>query len=311
MAIVANTFTTYSAIGMREDLSDVIDNISPTVTPFYSMLKKGKCASRYFEWQTDALAAAANNAQLEGDDVSSFTAVTPTVRYGNYCQISTKNFVVSRTENIVDKAGRDKEVDYQTVKKTKEIKRDAEVALIQNQTLNAGATGTARQTRGLAGWIQQGSVGGGTGAFPIVSSNTAPVAGTARAFSEALVKAAMQTAYTAGGQPTTLLVRPSDKVIASSFAGNATRFEKVENSTITGAFDFYVTDFGTLKIVPDLFMDAAAYLIDPDHVSLKTLDPLNRSPLAKTGDAEKMLLTWEYGLQMDNLNAHAQIRDLT
>lgn len=132
----------------------MIDNISPTTTPFYSLLKKGKCNSRFFEWQTDALATAANNAQLEGDDVSSFTAVTPTVRYGNYCQISTKNFVISRTENIVDKAGRAKEIDYQTIKKTKEIKRDMEVALIQNTTLNAGATGTARQTRGLAGWIQ-------------------------------------------------------------------------------------------------------------------------------------------------------------
>jgi hypothetical protein len=154
MTIVTNTFTTYSAIGMREDLSDVIDNISPTTTPLYSLLKKGKCNGRFFEWQTDALATAANNAQLEGDDVGSFTAVVPTVRYGNYCQISTKNFIISRTENIVDKAGRAKEIDYQTVKKTKEIKRDMEVALIQNTTFNAGATGTARQSRGLAGWIQ-------------------------------------------------------------------------------------------------------------------------------------------------------------
>lgn len=106
-------------------------------------------------------------------------------------------------------------------------------------------------------------------------------------------------------------MRPSDKVIVSGFAGNATRFEKVEQSTITGAFDFYVTDFGVLKIVPDLFQDNAAYLVDPDHATLKTLDPLTRSPLAKTGDAEKMLLTWEYGLQMDNLDAHAVIRDLS
>lgn len=122
----------------------MIDNISPTTTPFYSLLKKAKCNGRFVEWQTDALAAAANNAQLEGDDVSSFTAVVPTTRWGNYCQISTKNFVISRTENIVDKAGRAKEIDYQTIKKTKEIKRDMEVALIQNTTYNAGATGTAR-----------------------------------------------------------------------------------------------------------------------------------------------------------------------
>lgn len=147
--------------------------------------------------------------------------------------------------------------------------------------------------------------------FPVPSTNTAPVAGTARAFTEALVKSAMQTAYTAGGAPTMLLVRPSDKVLASAFTGNATRFEQAESGELNAAFDVYVTDFGRLKIVPDRFMDAAAYLIDLDHVSFKTLDPLTRSPLAKTGDAEKMLLTWEYGLEMTNKDAHAQIRDLT
>lgn len=311
MAVVANTFTTYAAIGMREDLSDLIDNIAPTETPFFSMLSKGKASARYFEWQTDSLVAAANNAQLEGDDVTAFTAVTPTTRWGNYTQISTKNFVISETENVVNKAGRSREVDYQTIKKTKEIKRDVEVAIIQNTTFNAGALGTARQTRGLAGWITQGSVGAGVGAFPNPSTNTAPVAGTARAYTEALVKDAMQKAWVAGGQPSVLLVRPQDKVITSSFAGNSTRFEKSDSNKLHAAFDVYVTDFGPLKIVPDRFMDAAAYLIDPDHVSFKTLRPLKSEPLAKTGDASKVLLTYEYGLQMDNHMAHAQLRDIS
>lgn len=143
MAVVTNTFTTYDAVGMREDLSDVIDNIAPTDTPFLSALKKDKVKSRFFEWQTDSLSAAANNAQIEGNDAT-FAAITPTTRWGNYCQISSKNFVISRTENIVDKAGRDREVDYQTMKKTKELKRDKDFALIQNTTYNAGATATAR-----------------------------------------------------------------------------------------------------------------------------------------------------------------------
>lgn len=199
--------------------------ISPTDTPFYSALKKGKASARFFEWQSDALAAAANNAQLEGDDVASFTAVTPTTRWGNYCQVSTKNFVISDTEEVVDKAGRKSEIAYQKSKKLKELKRDAETGLVQNTTFNAGSTTVARQTRGLAGWITQGSVGAGAGVFPVPSTNTAPVAGTPRALSEALVKSAMQAAYTAGGAPTQLLVRPSDKVIVSSFTGNATRFE--------------------------------------------------------------------------------------
>lgn len=127
--------------------------ISPTDTPFLSALKKSKASGRFFEWQTDALAAAANNKQIEGDDITSFTAVVPTTRWGNYCQIASKNFVISATEEVVDKAGRDSEIAHQTRKKLAEIKRDKEFALIQNTTFNAGATATARQTRGLAGWI--------------------------------------------------------------------------------------------------------------------------------------------------------------
>jgi hypothetical protein len=152
MGVINNTYTTYDAIGLREDLSDVIDNIAPTETAFLSALKKVKVKARNFDWLTDTLDTAANNKQIEGNDVT-FDAVTPPVRWSNYCQISSKNFIISRTENVVDKAGRDREMDYQTILKTKAMKRDANFALIQNGSYNAGATGTARQTRGLAGWI--------------------------------------------------------------------------------------------------------------------------------------------------------------
>jgi len=285
--------------------------ISPTERPFAAMLRKSKASGRFFEWQTESLASAANNAQIEGDDVTSFTAITPTTRWGNYTQISTKNFVISDTEEVVDKAGRKSEIARQKLNKTKEILRDQEVALVQNTTNNAGALGTARQTRGLAGWITQGSVGAGAGVFPVPSTNTAPVAGTVRAFTEALLKDAQQKAWTAGGSPTTALMRATDKQIASAFGGNVTRFNKVETEKLVATYDIYVGDFGELKIVPSRFIDAAVYLIDPEHVELKVLRPLESKPLAKTGDAEKMLLTYEYGLQMSNKDAHAQIRDLT
>ena len=311
MAVIANTYTTYAAIGQREDLSDVIDMISPTEVPVYSMLRKSKASARFFEWQTDALAAAANNAQIEGDDVTAFTAVSPPTRWGNYTQISTKNYLISETEEVVNKAGRKSEDALQTRKKLGELKRDTETAIVQNTTFNAGALGTARQTRGFAGWITQGSVGAGAGVFPNPATNTAPVVGTLRAFTEALVKAAMQAAWTAGGQPSNLIVRAADKVLASAFTGNATRFEKAESGELNAAFDVYVTDFGALKIMPSRFIDNAAYLLDPEHVSFKTLRPVTRETLAKTGDAFKRLIVSEYGLQMDNNMAHAQIRDLT
>ncbi len=285
--------------------------ISPTDRPLTSMLKKSKANARFFEWQTDSLSAAANNAQLEGDDVASFTAVAATTRWGNYTQISTKNFIISDTEEIVDKAGRKSEMVLQKLKKTKEILRDQEVGLCQNTTFNAGAAATPRQTRGLAGWITQGSVGAGAGAFPVPSTNTAPVAGTARAWTEALLKAAQQVAWIAGGNVSTVLVRGSDKQLTSAFGGNATRYEQADSDKLHAAFDVYVGDFGTLKIVASRFIDAAVYGLDLDHVSLKTLRNLESKPLAKTGDAEKMLLTYEYGLQMDNKDAHFQVRDLT
>ena len=311
MAVISNTYTTYDAIGLREDLSDVIDNIAPTETRFLSALKKTKVKARNFDWLVDTLDSAANNAQIEGNDVN-FTAITPPVRWSNYAQISSKQFLISRTENIVDKAGRDKEMDYQTVLKVKAMKRDANYALIRNTTYNAGATGTARQTRGLAGWITQGKVGAGAGAFPIPQSNTAPVAGTGYAFDESTLKTMISAAYNAGGQLWTLYVRPADKVLASAFTGNATRYQNVadNNGKLVAAYDVYVSDFGAIKIVPERQCDAAAYLIDHDHVSFAELDGVNRSPLAKTGDAEKMMITWEYGLKVDNKDAHAQARDL-
>lgn len=239
--------------------------------------------------------------------------MTPTTRWDNYCQISYKTFVISATEDMVNKAGRDSEIDYQTLKQTKEIKRDINFALIRNTTYNAGNTTTARQTRGLAGWITQGSVGAGAGAFPIPSSNTAPVAGTARAWDESLLKDLVQDAYTAGGSSWTLYVRPADKVLSSAFTGNATRFQDVakNDGKLVAAYDIYVSDFGAIKIVAERQCDAAAYLIDHDHVSVATLRPLSRETLAKTGDAEKRMLVVELGLRMDNKDAHAQARDLS
>jgi hypothetical protein len=157
MAILANTFTTFAVKGMREDLSDVIANIAPEDTPFMSNLGKGpKPGNTFFEWQQDTLAAADNtNAQLEGDDISAFDAVAPTVRVGNYCQISRKTVILSETEQEVDKAGRDDEEAYQLAKKGAELKRDVETILIgTNQFGVAGSTVLARKTAALLSWVR-------------------------------------------------------------------------------------------------------------------------------------------------------------
>ena len=314
MAIIGNTFTRYSAIGIREDLSNVIYNISPEETPFISNIGRESVKNTYFEWQTDSLAAAsAANAALEGDDIGSFTAVTPTSRVGNYTQISTKNVVISGTLEAVDKAGRRSEMTYQLAKLGSELKRDMEAALLANQSPVAGNTTTARRTAGLPAWIKTNTSFGTGGA------DTAGVAartdGTQRAFTEALLKTVIQKVWTAGGTPKMLMVGPFNKVAASGFTGIATRFRDVpagQQAQIIGAADVYVSDFGTVNIVPNRFQrDRDAFVVDPDYASLAVLRPIQKMDLAKTGDAEKALLLVEYGLKVNNEAAHGIVADLT
>ena len=142
MAIVANTFLTYNAKGIREDLANVIYSISPEETPFVSNVGKGSISNTAFDWQTDALAAAGANAALEGDDTT-FAAVTPTVRLQNYAQISNKNVIISGTEEKVNKAGRKSELAYQIARRGAELKRDIEFIALNGQAAVAGNSTTA------------------------------------------------------------------------------------------------------------------------------------------------------------------------
>jgi len=318
MAIVANTFTRYSAIGIREDLSNVIYNISPEETPFISNIGRESVKNTYYEWQTDSLAAAsAANAALEGDDVSSFAAVSPTSRVGNYTQISTKNVVISGTLESVDKAGRRSELTYQLAKLGSELKRDMEAALLANQAAAAGSTTVARRTAGLPAWLTSNTSTGVGGANPTVGSTptAARTDGTQRAFTETLLKTVIQSVWTQGGTPKMLMVGPFNKVASSAFTGIATRFRDVpagQQAQIIGAADVYVSDFGTVNIVPNRFQrDRDAFVVDPDYASLAVLRPIQQMELAKTGDAEKRLMLVEYGLKVNSQAAHGIIADLT
>lgn len=312
MSIVANTYTTYDTIGIREQLDDAIYNIAPTDTPFMSGIKKGKAQNVYFEWQTDTLASAANNAQLDGDDVASFTAVTPTTRVGNRTQISRKVFLISATEQAVLKAGRKDEVAYVTALKVKELKRDQETALTQNTTAVTGNTTTARQTRGLEGWVATNNSLGAGGAAPAPSSNTAPTDGTQRAFTETLLRAALLSAFTAGGNPDTLMVGPGNRQVVSTFTGNATRFKKAEDSALNSTISLYISDFGELKVVPNRFQrNRTAFALQMDMWELLVLRSYDTIELAKTGDADKRMVIVEYGLKSNQEAASAAVRDLT
>src|SRR5690625_4510623 len=153
MAQPSNTFSSYDAVGNREDLSDIIYDISPDATPLLSAIGKNKARGSLHEWQTDALAAAdADNAQIEGDEAVT-DASAPTTRLNNYTQISSKVARVTGTQESVDKAGRRSEMAYQMAKRMKEIKTDVEARLLSNKAKVAGTDLVARQAAGLQTWI--------------------------------------------------------------------------------------------------------------------------------------------------------------
>lgn len=312
------TYQTYTAIGQREDLSDVIYNISPTDTPFMTSVGKTKATAVYHEWQKDSLAAQnTSNALVEGAAASDAT-LSPTTRVGNRTQISGKTVKVSGTLDTVSKAGRKSEKAYQLAKASAEVKRDMEGILLSNQIASAGDASTARVLGGLQAWLST-NTSNGSGGSAGANGTTARTTGTDRAFTATILNTVIQSAYTAGGKPTLLMVTPAQKVVASTFAGIATRYKDVPGNVpaaIINAADVYVSDFGTISIVPNRFIpnadnDDTAFLIDPEMASVAYLRPFQTNELAKSGDAEVTQLLVEYTLEVKNEAAHGIMSDLT
>jgi len=321
MTIQTAAFPTYSAIGNREDLTNVIYNISPSDTPFMNSIGKAKAKSTLHEWQTDTLAAAVStNAQLEGDVVAG-TATVATVRLKNYCQISTKDVVVTGTQEAVDKAGRDSEMAYQMAKRGKELKRDMETVLSQNQKGVAGATGTARKLKSLESWLSTNTnrettatAGGTKGKSATNSSATSSCvdsATTLRAFSESLLKKVLALVFASGGDPSIIMVGPHGKQTVSTFTGRSNAREIVAKNVIQGAADMYASDYGDLKVIPNRFSrDRSALIIDPDYAKVAFLRPVFTYDLAKTGDSIRKAMSVEYTLEMSNEAAFGVVADI-
>jgi hypothetical protein len=274
------------------------------------------------EWQTETLAApSATNAQLEGDDYT-LGAANLTVRLGNYMQILAKTGGVSRTQEVVNKAGRDSELARQKVLKTIEMKRDFEMRGIGNFAANAESGATPRKTAGILGFLTSNNSMGASGTAPTLSGttsgfpNAAAGNGTQRTFTEALLKSVLATTFSnvgAGNMPTQIYMGPIHKQQFSAFTGIADirKDAGTGQATIVGAADVYVGDFGQLTAIPHAYgLTRDAVLVNPKMAKVATLDGLKSKALASSGDNEKFLLTMEKGIVIANEKAHAAIRDL-
>lgn len=313
MAALSGTYVTGTAKGIREDLTDAIYMISPEKTPFISMIGRGKAKNTLHEWQTDELAAADSaNYRNEGNDAT-FAQPTPTVRLGNYVQISDKTAMVSGTLEAVDKAGRKGEMARELSKRSIELRRDMETIALSNQAADGS---DPRKTAGLPAWLKTNVSKGTGGVNPVYTTlpNNARTDGTARASTEQMIKDVAQLCWNEGAEPTTIMCGGFQKTAISAFAGNAAKTLNLAGAkpgVIVQSMDVIVTDFGNLKVIPNRFQRARdMFVLDPEHLSIVFLRGFKTSPLAKTGDAEKRLINVEWGTKVHNEKSQGAIYDL-
>lgn len=322
MSAPTGSIATYNQVGLREDLQDVIYDISPMDTYFFSKAARLTAKSTLHEWQTDALAAAvATNAFVEGDDFSA-PARAATTRLKNYTQISRKDFVVTGTARRVDVAGRREELAYQTVKAGKELKRDIESAALQNKAATAGSSVSARVSASVETWIYTTNDVSGTGATanttPAPVSGVAATAGTdgtAAALTEAVLKSALQQSWSQGGDVGVILVGPGIKGTIDAFTGVATRFRNVESKSqaqIIGAADVYVSSFGSHQIVLSRYMRTTVVLcMDMQYWGLAWQRSIKMEEIAKSGDSDKRMLVGEWTVVAKNPRASTKVTGAT
>jgi len=309
----------YSAIGAREDLSDVIYDISPTDTPIMSTIGKTKATSVTHEWQTDSLAAATTaNALVEGASATEGT-ISPTTRLANLTQIVGKTVMVSGTLLASDLAGRKSEMAYQLAKASAEIKRDIETIITANQGQTAGSSGSsARKMGSLLSYIKTNTSKNGTsvtGVDPTTLGVSTRTDGSTRAFTETILKDVIAKVFASGGTPSALFVSPAQKQVVSAFTGLAAQRYQVPTSgqaTILAGADLYQSDFGVLQIVPNRFMRTRdALVLDPEYAALAYLRPFQTNDIAKVGDADKKQILAELTLEVRNEAAHGGAFDLS
>lgn len=316
MAAPSNLVTTLVSVGNREDLEDVIYRVAPEETPFYSNIGTAKATATYHEWQTETLAAAsATNASVEGNTFV-VAAGNLTSRIGNYCQIPTKVFGVTRTEDIIKKAGRGTELARQKVLKGIEARRDFEMTIIGNNASRAESGASARLTGGALAWITSNTSVGGSGSNGGWASNVVAAAtnGTQRVLTEPLVKTVMASCFNNGGKPSQAYMGATQKQEFSAFTGIAAIRHEVSGksmATITGAAEIYVSDFGDLTAIPHPYgLTRDVLIVDSSKWAVGVLDGWKSVELAQTSDSTQYAVTYEACLVSRNEKASGAIRDL-
>ncbi|MFD1326754.1 DUF5309 domain-containing protein [Mycoplana ramosa] len=302
--------TTATATNVKEDLSNIISMISPEETPFVSSIGKTKATATKHEWLQDSLAAAnKDNAVAEGADAGD-AALATTVRLSNQAQIFSKVGVVSGTLQAVSTAGTSDELARQIAKAGKEIKRDIEAAMV---SANPSVAVGTRKLGGAEAWIKTNAQHGANGATAGYSAGAvgAVTAGTGRALTETMFISALQGIWNEGGDPKIVIAPGTLKSKISSFVGAGTKQQMAKDKTVYQAVDTFVSDFGTVSVLPHRFMSTTTVIcFDPDLWNQAVVRSISKEKLAKTGDSDKFQLITEVTLECLNEAGNAKIADL-
>ena len=308
MAKISNAFDTYSAQADREELSDIIYNISPMQTPFLSSVGKSNVSNVVFDWQTESLPTPSSSGKLEGFELSR-SASTATVRESNVCMISSRDATVTGSQEASDAAGKNSEMAHQLALMSKALKRDMEEALVGNIAKVSGSASAARQTRSLETWYQSNVNKASDGANG--SASSARTNGTRRDLTEAMVKDVQQQCFSNGAEPSILMCGPYNKSVISGFTGRSQARQFVDANVVEASVSIYSGDFGELRVVPsNRSREQAVHLLDPEFAGVAYLRDFETIDISTIGDAQAKMIVVEYGLEMKNEAAHGIVADV-
>jgi hypothetical protein len=318
MALLTNASTSYDikTSGTEEDVIDIkeiVYNISPTETPFVNSVGTRNVSNTVFEWITEELSATSTTTDLEGDAISA-AAASLTTRNSNVCQIMSRAVAVTGTQSAIKLYGKTSQMAHQMARRTKELKRSVEAALLSNQAKATGNSTTARTSAMISAWLNTNtSFDATSGADPVTVGSTARTDSSAqRALTETLINTVMQSCYTEGGEPDRLMVGPFNKTVVSTLTGRSIAREMIDSNTAGSNVTVFATDFGDLQVMPNRFQrERDAFLISPEFAKVSYLRNFQVSTLGKTSDAETKHLVVEMGLEMTQEAAHGGIFDLT
>ena len=315
MAQPSNTYDSYdNANSIKQDIQDIIYNITPHETPFLSKSGKTTAKSTLHEWSTDTLRASADNKHIEGDTTTA-TAQTAVTRLNNRTQIFKDAVVISDTDEGLSKIAKDKEMSYAVLKMGKAMKLDIEKALFAN---NAKVTGSATAARELAGaptWLTSNTVAGSGGSDATGDGTDARTDGTQAAFTQANFDTVMQGIWENGGTGIKSCYLSSFQMNkALSFTGNNNQRANVvgADERVINSISIYLTPFGEISLVPTRENRSRdVFLFQDDTWSVATLRPMKNVELAKTGDNSTRQLTTELTLVCKSEAANGMVADCT